>query len=359
MDRTPSLNISPPESLRCSGQPLVLVLAECLWGRVERVTLELLGDARRFAPVIKARVELALLASPPSSSSALRELRGYAREPVHLVEDPLVEDYSTSVWVECLESLFGKLRPSILMLAATGHGRDLGPRLAARLGVGYLPHCLTVKGGAGGKLDITRVTHGGRVHAQTAWPVEEPVILTMKPGVADAPPLLGSPVEPAVERHNVVLQPGPTRVVRRLPADPRTQDIREAERIVAGGRGVGGPDGFKVIRELADALGAAVAASRVAVDLGWIESPRQVGQTGKTVAPKLYVAAGISGASHHLMGMRGSEKIVAINSDKQAPIFSVAHFGVVSDLHQVLPRLAERVRKLRARAPEQAEGIRA
>jgi electron transfer flavoprotein alpha subunit len=185
------------------------------------------------------------------------------------------------------------------------------------------------------------------------------VILTMKPGVADAPPMLASPVEPAVERHNVALQPGPARVVRRLPADPRTQDIREAERIVAGGRGVGGPDGFKFIRELADALGAAVAASRVAVDLGWIEYPRQVGQTGKTVAPKLYVAAGISGASHHLMGMRGSEKIVAVNADKQAPIFSVAHFGVVGDLQEVLPRLAERVRKLRARAPEKAEGVKA
>jgi electron transfer flavoprotein alpha subunit len=147
-----------------------------------------------------------------------------------------------------------------------------------------------------------------------------------------------------VERHEVEIRPGRVRVVERIAPDPRTQDIREAGRVVSGGRGVGSKEGFAVIRELADALGAAVAASRAAVDLGWIEFSRQVGQTGKTVAPKLYVAVGISGASHHLMGMRGSEKIVAVNADKDAPIFAASHFGVVGDLHRVLPPLTRRIR---------------
>lgn len=348
-----------PDPQAGQDQRAVLVVVERLWRQTEKVTFELLGDARKLGPSIKARVELALLCSPADTLTALRDLQPYVREPIHLFEDPLLEDYTTSVWLQCLQELFVKLRPSVLMLAATAHGRDLGPRLAARLGVGYLPHCLTLRGGAGGRLEITRVTHGGRVHTQTAWPTESPVIITMKPGVADAPARLSSPQEPLIVRHRIELQPGLARVRRRIPADPQTQDIREAEKIIAGGRGVGGSEGFKAIRELADALNAAVAASRVAVDLGWIEYSRQVGQTGKTVAPKLYLAAGISGASHHLMGMRGSEKIVAVNSDKQAPIFSASHFGVVGDLHQILPRLAERVRNQRAQKAEEAEQVKA
>jgi electron transfer flavoprotein alpha subunit len=134
-------------------------------------------------------------------------------------------------------------------------------------------------------------------------------------------------------------------VLEVLPPDPRAQDLREAERIVAGGRGVGGSEGFAAVQDLADALHASVGASRVAVDLGWVPYERQVGQTGRTVTPQLYVAAGISGATHHLLGMRGSEKIVAVNTDRRAPIFSVAHFGVVGNLHELLPALARRIRE--------------
>jgi electron transfer flavoprotein alpha subunit len=192
---------------------------------------------------------------------------------------------------------------------------------------------------------LTRVSHGGRVHVQSVWAGETPVILTMKPGVGDTPVKEAVPEEFPVERHPMEIQAGRVRVLEQIPPDPKTQDLREATRIVAGGRGVGSGEGFRVIQELADALQASVGASRVAVDLGWMEYARQVGQTGKTVAPALYVAAGISGASHHLVGMRGSEKIVAINADKKAPIFSLSHFGAVGDLHQILPRLTERIRQ--------------
>ncbi len=328
--------------------PLVVILTECRWGHVEKVTFELLGDARKLAAAMKGRVEVVLLTSPANSANALRDLRPCLQERIHVLEHPLLEDYSTSAYLQSLEMLLKRLGPRLFMLGATANGRDLGPRLAARLKMGYVPYCLTVKVGVAGRLEITRVSHGGRVHVQSVWPIEIPLVITLKPGVADAPAPRSSAVDPIIEHHVAKIREDRVRVFKRLPADPKTQDIREAERLVAGGRGVGGPEGFRVVRDLADSLNAGVGASRVAVDLGWIEYPRQVGQTGKTVAPRLYVAVGISGASHHLMGMRGSETIVAVNTDRQAPIFSVSHFGVVADLHQVLPRLTERIRKHKA-----------
>ncbi|HEY3128736.1 MAG TPA: electron transfer flavoprotein subunit alpha/FixB family protein [Acidobacteriota bacterium] len=338
-----------------NSRPLVLVLAECNGGDVEKVTFELLGDARKIATLLNGLVELVLVTSPMNSANAFRSLRPYLRERLHVVEHPRLERYSTSTYLQALESLMKHLNPRIIMLGATANGRDLGPRLAARLSMGYVPHCLTFKGGVEDRLEITRVTYGGRVHVQAVWPAEIPLIVTMKPGVADAPSREGSPAELTVQHHAVELHSDRVRVIQQLPADPKTQDIREAQRIVSGGRGVGGTEGFAVIQELADALNAAVGASRVVVDLGWIEYARQVGQTGKTVAPKLYMAVGISGASHHLMGMRSSERIVAVNIDKQAPIFSLSHLGVVGDLHQVLPRLTELIRKHKAEAKKSAE----
>ena len=338
-----------------SDMPLILVLAECYWGQVQKVTLELLGDARKLAAAIKGRVEVALLTSPLHSDGAVHELRPYLQERLHLVEAPLLENYTTDTHLCVLEALLNRVRPRIVMLGATANGRDLGPRLAARMGMGYAPHCLLIRSGTAGRLDITRISHGGRVHVQSAWLMETPLIITMKPGVADAVSTNRSPGELNVERHSADVRSERVRVIEPIPADPKTQDIREAERVVSGGRGVGGPEGFAVIRELADALHAAVGASRVAVDLGWIEYARQVGQTGKAVAPQLYVAVGISGARHHLMGMRSSEKIVAVNTDRQAPIFAVSHFGVVGDLHKVLPRLSNRIRQHKAQAKDVTE----
>lgn len=342
----PSTETSPSATVPQSGS--VLILTECKWGRLEKVTFELLGEARRIATALKCRTEVILLTSPSQSSKLISELRVCVEEHLHVVEHTLLEDYSTEVYLECLDSLLSDLNPRMLLLAGSSMGRDFGPRLAARRGIGYLPNCLTIKPMVGGQLEITRVTHGGHVHVQSVWPGERPAILTMKPGVGDAAAPLRSPANPEITRHLLDVKPGRVRMVERLPANPAMQDIREAEHIVSGGRGVGGLEGFAMLRELADSLHAAVGASRVAVDLGWIEYARQVGQTGKTVAPRLYIAAGISGASHHLMGMRGSEKIVAINTDKQAAIFSVAHLGIAGDLQQVLPRLTQRVRQRRS-----------
>jgi electron transfer flavoprotein alpha subunit len=342
------------------NERLILVLADCNHGQVQKVTFEILSDARKIAAEIKGHVEVVLLTSPARSAGAERELRPYLREKLHIVEHPLLENYSTETYLEGLQTLSDIRAPRLLMLGATANGRDLGPRLAARFGMGYVPNCLTIKGSSGGKLDLTRVSHGGRVHVQSSWSDDAPLIITMRPGVADLPPKSDHPPAPVVARHRPVIHPGRVRSLEYRPADPKTQDLREAEAIVAGGHGVGGPEGFALIQGLADALGAAVGASRVAVDLGWIEYPRQVGQTGKTVAPKLYVAVGISGASHHLMGMRGSEKVIAVNTDKKAPIFTVSHFGVVGDLHELIPRLTKLIRKHKSdvrAVTEELEGV--
>lgn len=339
----------PSNPAPLENQPVILVLSETPWEKVERVTFELLADARKLATATKGRVELILVCHPTHSTSLLSELSSRVHEPIHLLEHPGFAEYSTEFYLNALSGLLESLQPRVVFLGATANGRDLGPRLAARRKCAYFPHCLILKASSGQKLEITRVTHGGRVHVQAAWPIAEPVILTMKAGVADPVAADKSPKAASIiTRHEVSMVRTRVRVRKRIPADPKLLDIRDAERLISGGRGVGGREGFDVLRSLADALGASLAASRAAVDLGWVEYERQVGQTGKAVSPKLYLAAGISGASHHLMGMRESEKIVAVNTDKLAPIFSAAHFGVLGDLHLVLPKLTEKIVKAKA-----------
>jgi electron transfer flavoprotein alpha subunit len=335
---------------------LIVVVAETCWGKLDRITFELLSDARKLSMSLKAKLEIVLLCAPDQTTSLLSELKIHVREVIHLVEHEAFEEFSTEPYLIGLEQTLQSIRPNIVFLGATANGRDVGPRLAARLHCAYFPHCLLIKSSSGGNLEITRVTHGGRVHVQASWPISEPAILTMKAGVADVPAVEKMPQsEPVLIRRAVSVAPGRARLKKRIPADPRVLDIREAERLVAGGRGVGGKQDFDVLRSLADALGASLAASRAAVDLGWIEYERQVGQTGKSVSPRLYLAAGISGASHHLMGMRESEKIIAVNVDRQAPIFTVAHFGVLADLHAVLPRLTEKIRRAKDSAAQDAK----
>lgn len=337
---------APPPNEQPQAAVLIVVVAETCWGKLDRITFELLSDARKLAASLKGKLEVVMLCAPGHTASLLSELQLHVREAIHLVEHEGFEEFSTESYLSGLEQTLRTLQPSIVFLAATANGRDVGPRLAARLQCAYFPHCLLAKPTAGGTLEITRITHGGRVHVRASWPIVRPAILTVKAGIADAPVLDKTPpVGPVLSRHTVTVSPSRTRLKKRIPADPKVLDIREAERLVAGGRGVGSKQDFDVLRSLAEALGASLAASRAAVDLGWVEYERQVGQTGRSVSPRLYLAAGISGASHHLMGMRDAEKIVAVNVDKQAPIFAVAHFGVLGDLHAVLPRLTEKIKR--------------
>ncbi len=326
------------------GAVVVLVLGHR--NKVDTVSFELLSDARTIALEIRRQVEVIVLVSPVHRESTVAVLQPYLQERLHIVEHPQFEEYSTETWLQGLTKILQGMKPSILMLPATANGRDLGPRLAVRLGMGYWPNCLLLLGDEMGQLQMTRVSHGGQVHVQAGWSVfKRPLVVTMRPAVAQVPEKQDSPGGVEVTTHRPEITEDRVRVLQYLPADPKTQDVREADRIVAGGRGVGSKEGFKLIEDLADVLHAAVGASRAAVDSGWIEYTRQVGQTGRTVAPRLYIAAGISGASHHVLGMNKSDVIVAINKDKNAPIFSICHFGAVADLHELLPLLTRRIRE--------------
>ena len=220
-------------------------------------------------------------------------------------------------------------------------GREWAALLAVRLGWSLVSPALMVQV-RHGALEVTGLHRSGRLARQIRVDQDAAVIVTLRPGV-------GEPLPPVAARQGVLrhlqAEPQPEKClpVTTLPADPASVDIRYAERLVAGGRGLGDKAGFETLRRFADKIGAAVAASRMAVDLGWIERERQVGQTGKTVAPELYIACGISGASHHVEGMSGAQHIVAINTDPHAPIFNIAHLGLVADLYEVLARAEEAI----------------
>jgi len=298
-------------------------------------TLERLGDARRLADRLGTGVGVALVTARTPDAHHL--IRHGADRVVHVP----IDQPTHPALVSTVSDLLGPQQPRLVLAPADCHGRELAARLAARRRWRLLSPVLMLQA-RGSELDITTVDRTERLCRRERVGAGESVVVTMRDGVGEAVP----PAERRGEFSTADVAIGggvAERVVveRTLPVDPVAVDIRFAPRLVAGGRGLGGKDGFEVLRRFASRLGAGVAASRVAVDLGWIEYERQVGQTGRTVRPELYIACGISGASHHLDGMSGATHVVAINTDPQAPIFRKAHLGLVADLYAVLRHAAE------------------
>lgn len=306
-------------------------------------TLELLGDAVRTATQLRGQVAAWMLAAgeddqgpPPAALQAL------ARHGCHGVDrlcHPRFARWSSEAVAAALAaSTAGSCR--VIFLPGTARGEEVSALLAARLETEWFADVLTVSVTRTGVLEITAVEPGGKLSRTLRRPAHRPVVVSIRTGVAEARPV-GKPREPVVRDVQVDLSDVPelTAVRAFLPADPATIDIRLARRVVAGGRGTAGQVGMQLLAALAEALGASLAASRMAVDLGWAPPARQVGQTGKTVCPDLYVACGISGASHHVAGMRDSKHIVAINSDPEAAIHDVAHLNLVGDLHSIVPAI--------------------
>jgi electron transfer flavoprotein alpha subunit len=228
----------------------------------------------------------------------------------------------------------------LILLPADARGEEVAALLAERLETDWIADALTLAVNRAHVLEINAVLPGGKLARTFRATADRPIVVTMRPGVPEAhkvdnPP----PLEVRVIDVDLSAVPELTTVERFLPADPRTVDLVFAQRIVSAGRGTGGPEGVRLVAELTDALGASLGASRLVVDLGWAPAERQVGQTGRTVRPDLYVACGISGASHHLAGMRDSKHIIAINPDAAAPIHEVAHLSLPGDLHQVIPAI--------------------
>jgi len=331
----------------------IWVLVEHKNGYPQQVTFEMLGEAGRIAALLRTSVMavalgLGLQGLPDS-------LGPHGAEQVLLAEAACLEPYTTDAHAAVLETLLRARNPKLLLIADSHLGRDLAPRLAARLGTGLVTGCTSVTADPEGNLQAVEPVYR-QMQATMRFGPQRPAIATLRPGVVGVErPLAGA--RPVVESISVdeATCHSRTRVLRVLEADPKTVDLAEADLIVAGGRGVGGAGGWPLVEELAEALGASVGGSRVPADQGCIPYTRVIGQSGKFVAPRLYVAAGISGASQHTSGVRDARCVVAVNRDRGAPILRMADLALVGDLHEVLPLAAEKVREARLSTSRQTE----
>ncbi len=338
---------APAEKAPAAGADArgVWVFIEQREGKIRNVSLELVGEGRKLADELGE--ELAGVIIGHDVASLAKEVFASGADKVYLVEDALLKDYSTDGYAAAFTMLIEKYRPSVILLGATNDGRDLGPRVAARVKTGLTADCTGLSIDPETRLVAwTRPAFGGNIMATIFCPDRRPQMGTVRPKVFKKP-------QPDYSRSGELVRES----VKLAAADIRTKieefinvcttscNLEDAEIIVSGGRGLGTPEGFKLIEEFAEALGGTVGASRAAVDAGWKPYPHQVGQTGKTVGPKIYFACGISGAIQHLAGMQTSDIIVAINKDPDAPIFKVAHYGIVGDLYEVIPAIIAKLKE--------------
>ena len=324
---------------------LIAVRADTESGALTASALECVQEARELADAIGGGVHVLL---PGHGVAGLvDELAAYGADAITVIEHESLYQFSGHGWLAALEPVLKTLAPTLFLAPDTSHVRAWLPRLTVRWRVPLVTGCVQVKSSATGQIEVIRPTYSGARHERLVFPATASVLVTLIPGARG----LGashSGRHAEVTRLMPDLNPAAfcDRTVERLPPDPHTVDISEAERIVAGGLGVGGPEGMELIGKLADRLGAAVGGTRVVVDRGWLPFERQIGTTGKTVAPRLYLALGISGASQHTSGMTGSETVIAVNTDRTAPMVGLADLGIVGDLHQVIPALLAELEKL-------------
>ena len=321
----------------------VWTIAEQRDGEIRKITYEVASEGRRLADALGQNLTVVLLGADIKDKAA--ELGHYGADKVLVADDPRLGTYTTDAYVGTVSQLVKAGDPAILLIGASTQGKDLSARLSANLDVGMAQDCtvLTVEDG---NLVATRPIYAGKAYARVTFEDSWPQMATTRPNVM-------SITEPDTSRSAEVVDASfslddsslKTKVVDAVKDESGKVDLTEADKIVSGGRGMKGPENYKILEDLADLIGATVGASRSAVDAGWRPHSDQVGQTGKVVSPNLYVACGISGAIQHLAGMSTSKVIVAINKDEEAPIFQKADFGVVADLFDVVPALTEEVKK--------------
>ena len=339
--------VAPAEAAAPALVPEVWVFVEHLRGVPATVSWELVGHGGKLAADLDGQVAAVVLGHEvePLAKTAI----AYGAARVYLVDDPVLEHYRTEPYLRGMARLVRKYRPEIVLLGATTTGRDLAGAVATSLGTGLTADCTGLTIDPHSKLlEQTRPAYGGNIMATILCEKSRPQMATVRPRVM---PL---PERDDTRRGVIVREPlGMTeddiavKLVEYLPEAKSEDEVRleDAHVIVAGGRGLGGAAGFEMLRELADLLGGVVGASRAAVDSGWMPHFFQVGQTGKTVRPKLYFACGISGAIQHLVGMQTSDVIVAINRDPNAPIFQMANYGIVGDVYRIVPSLIKTVKE--------------
>lgn len=319
----------------------VWVYAEQREGELQKIALELVGEGKRLAE--KLGVEVCAVLVGKNIEGLSSKLFEYGADKVYLVEDDLLEHYTTDGHTKVISEMVDELKPEILLIGATNIGRDLAPRVASRVSTGLTADCTQLDIEAETRTLLqTRPAFGGNLMATIINTEFRPQMSTVRPGVMD-------PLEPVEGRTGEVIRITPNisekdvrvKVRQIVKAKKKGVLIEEAQVIVSGGRAMGGPEGFDILKPLAERLGGEIGASRAAVDSGWIEKSHQVGQTGKTVKPVIYIACGISGAIQHLAGMKDSDVIIAINKDPEAPIFKIANYSIVGDYKEVVPALVE------------------
>jgi electron transfer flavoprotein alpha subunit len=322
----------------------VWVFAEQKGGEPASVSLELLGEGRKLAGQLGVKLAAVLLGD--NMEATAKKLISYGADEVYMVDHPSLKNFNDESYADIFVQLIERYKPEIVLMGATTYGRSLAPRVASRLNTGLTADCTKLEIDMEKRLLLqTRPAFGGNLMATIICPDHRPQMSTVRPKVMKAS-------EPDASRNGEIIKPD---VV--IPEDVKVKvvdivstlcekvNLTEADIIVSGGRGMGDPKNFALIQELADVLGGAVGASRATVDAGWVDYSHQVGQTGKTVGPKIYFACGISGAVQHLAGMSSSDTIIAINRDPEAPIFKAATIGIVGDVLEVLPALITEFKK--------------
>ncbi len=321
----------------------ILVFIEERQGNVKKTSLEVLSAARKLADAVGEQVVAFCMGMQEPSVP----LAHYGADKVVHVNHDLLSSYSPEAYAEALAQGAVQVQPRLVLGSATAMGRDFLPRVAAKLKVGLAQDCVDARI-VDGQLECIRPIYAGKAYAKVR-PTKAPAMATLRPNVF----AVGSPVgtrKAATDTFTPDISAGKIRAQATgiKAGGAQKVELTEANIVVSGGRGVKGPENFPMIQALADAFGGAMGASRAAVDAGWIDHQYQVGQTGKTVSPTLYVACGISGAIQHLAGMSSSKYIVAINKDPEAPIFKLADYGIVGDIFQIVPALTEEVKKLKS-----------
>jgi electron transfer flavoprotein alpha subunit len=323
----------------------VWVLAEQSEGRLKDISFEVLSKGRQLADELGEQVSAVAVGS--NSQELAETLASYGADKVYLLHSPLLLKYDAELYVEVLSKLFEDENPEVVLCGATLVGRELAPRLAARLKTGLVSECINLALNQEGLLLGTKLTHGGRISSTIVCPTSKPQMATIKPGVMTiAGPNTARKPAVTVITPELSQKEHRTSVKGIVKADPEKISLDEADIIVAGGKGVGSQENFQFLEELAKHLRGVVAGSLGAVDEGWLPRRKLVGQTGTTVAPKLYIACGISGSVYHVLGMRDSEFVIAINKDPNAPIFKVADMGIIGDVVEVISAIIDRLRGL-------------
>jgi len=333
----------------------VYVFAQQVDNQISGIAYELLGKAKDLAQPLNAKVVAVLIGSDVKNLAD--SLAEYGADKVIVVDDPELKEYRTEPYAHALSSVINEFKPEIVLVGATAIGRDLGPTVSARVATGLTADCTVLEIGdfpivaipgkeqLHNQLLMTRPAFGGNTIATIACPDNRPQMATVRPGVMQKiDPIKGAKAE--VVDYNPGFTPNNKYVEIKevVKAVSDIKDIMDAKILVSGGRGVGSAENFKILEDLADAIGGQVSCSRAVVDSGWKPKELQVGQTGKTVRPSLYFAIGISGAIQHVAGMEESDIIVAINKDEDAPIFDVADYGIVGDLNKIVPKLTEEIK---------------